>query len=81
MRKRDELTNPDSCLNRARDDEITFVLLERDEATPNTIRDWIKWRIKLGKNQPGDPQLVEAEECARVIEAGRTGTGRVVSNG
>lgn len=68
MRKRDELTNPKSCMSKARDDEMTFVLLGRDDATPATIRFWIQERIRLGKNQPGDAQLVEAEECARTIE-------------
>lgn len=69
MRKRDELTNPNGCMFRARDDEMTFVLLGRDAAAPDTIRAWIKRRIELGKNQPGDPQMVEAEECARIMEA------------
>ncbi len=68
MRKRDELTDPKSCMSRARDDEYTFVLLERDDATPDTIRFWINKRIELGKNKPGDAQLVEAEEAAKAIE-------------
>jgi hypothetical protein len=67
MRKRDELTNPNSCMSRARDDEITFVLLEREES-PDTIRFWISKRIELGKNQPGDAQLVDAENLAREME-------------
>jgi hypothetical protein len=54
---------------KARDDEMTFVLLERDVAAPATIRFWIKERIRLGKNQPDDDQLLEAENCARVMEA------------
>lgn len=68
MRKRDELTNPDSCMSRARDDEMTFVLLGRDLAAPVAIRAWITERIRLGKNQPEDPQILEAEACARVME-------------
>ena len=68
MIKRDEIANPNSCLNRARDDEMLFVLLERDDASPATLRFWISERIKLGKNQPGDAQLVEAEEAARYME-------------
>jgi hypothetical protein len=68
MRKRDELTTPDSCLARARDDEMVFVLLGRDEDAPDTIRDWIARRIRRGKNQPGDPQMAEAERCARIME-------------
>lgn len=71
MRKPDELTSPDSCMSRARDDEMTFTLLGRDEAAPATIRRWIAERIRLGKNQAGDLQIVEAEECARIMEAER----------
>jgi len=69
MRKRDELT--DGCMAKALDDEMTFVLLGRDTAAPVAIRAWIAERIRTGKNQPGDPKLVEAEECARIMEAER----------
>jgi hypothetical protein len=71
MRKRDELTDPASCLNRAHGGEMVFVLLGRDEDAPDTIRDWIKRRIRRGKNQPGDPQMLDAEACARTMEAER----------
>lgn len=71
MRKRDELSNPDSCLNKARDGEILFVLLARDDAAPATIRFWIAERIRLGLNRPGDAKLFEAEKCAGQIESDR----------
>jgi hypothetical protein len=69
MLKRDELTNPASCMSRARDDEMTFVLLGRDPAAPVAIRAWIEERIRLGKNVRGDAQLAEAEACAAAMEA------------
>lgn len=72
MRKRDELTNPDSCMSKARPDEMTFVLLARDEDAPGTVRDWIARRILSGKNEPGDRQMVDAERCARIMEAERS---------
>lgn len=68
MRKRDELSDPNSCLNKARDDERLFVLLARDEDAPETIRFWIAKRIKRGKNKPDDQKMIEAEECARLME-------------
>lgn len=68
MRKRDELTNPASCMSRAKDDEMTFVLLGRDVAAPVAIRAWIAARIRLGKNAMDDAQIIEALACARVIE-------------
>lgn len=69
MKKRDELNDPNSCLSKAADDEILFVLLERDNAAPVAIRAWIAERIRLGKNQPGDAKLIEAEECACAMAA------------
>ncbi len=69
MKKFDELTDPKSCMSRAREDEWTFVLLGRDQATPETIRFWCERRIELGKNKADDPQIVEARACADAIEA------------
>lgn len=66
MRKRDELER--GCMAKARDDEMTFVLLGRDHAAPAAIRAWIEERLRLRKNQPDDPQIVEAEECAKAME-------------
>lgn len=68
MLKRDELKNPKSCMSRARDDEMTFVLLGRDLAAPVAIRAWVEERIRLGKNQPDDPQIAEALTCADYME-------------
>lgn len=69
MRKSEELTNPESCMMRAYPDEMTFVLLERDKAAPVAIRAWIRERIRLGKNTPDDAQIIEAEACAKYMEA------------
>jgi hypothetical protein len=75
VRKRDELADPKSCLNKARDDERLFVLLERDEAAPNTVRYWISERIRLGLNRPGDPKIVEAGRWIEAVEAERPAGG------
>ena len=71
MIKRDELTNPASCMSRACDDEMTFVLLGRDAAAPVAILAWIKERIRLGKNTPFDPQIEEAALCAAKMTIGQ----------
>ncbi len=68
MKKRREQSEPESCWNKARDDERVFVLLERDKATPATIRFWVEERIRLGKNQAGDAQLMEALMLANDME-------------
>jgi hypothetical protein len=69
MRKRDELTDPSSCMNKAKDDEWTFVLLGRDAAAPAAVRAWIDERVSLGKNLPWDPQIVEAEQWIKAVTA------------
>lgn len=64
MIKSEELTNPNSCLNKAKCDEMCFVLLGRDSAAPAAVRKWVSERIRLGKNASSDPQIVEALKCA-----------------
>jgi hypothetical protein len=69
MRKREELADPRSCMSRARDDEMTFVLLGRDAAAPAAGRAWIDERLRLGKNVAADAQIVEAEEWIATVRA------------
>lgn len=68
MIKGAEAAHPDSCWNRAREDEIIFVLLGRDAAAPKAIRAWCNERIILGKNGPGDHQIREALVIADAME-------------
>lgn len=68
MIKKDEATKPNSCWNQARADERVFVLLARDTAAPETLRFWASRRVEIGKNQPSDPQIVEALDCADRME-------------
>ena len=71
MIKREELSNPQSCMSRAREDEMTFVLLGRDPAATVAIRAWIEERIRLGKNERNDAQITEARGCIDVMLAYR----------
>ncbi len=68
MRKLEELFNPKSCMYRAKPEEMTFVLLGRDIAAPYAIRCWVNERIRLGKNQQNDEQIIEALACAKTME-------------
>lgn len=68
MRKRDELQDPTSCLSKARNTEMLFVLLARDGCAPQTIRYWCKARVAAGKNRWDDPQIMEALACALSME-------------
>ena len=60
MIKRLELSDPTSCLNRAKEDELVFVLLSRDPAAPAAIRAWVAERLQMGKNTVHDAQNQEA---------------------
>ncbi len=71
MRKAMELSDPDSCLNRAKDDEMLFVLMGRDVAAPAAVRNWIHERIRTGKNKPDDAQITEALHWIRTVELER----------
>lgn len=65
MRKSDELSNPKSCINKAGNHEMVFVLLSRDTAAPFAIAAWIESRLTLGLNEPNDPQITEARDVLR----------------
>lgn len=69
MIKSEELSNPKSCMSRAQDHEMTFVLLGRDKAAPIAIAKWCEERIRLSKNTYADPQIVEALACAKHMES------------
>lgn len=71
MLKMTEMSNPDSCLNRALPTEMVFVLLARDAAAPLTIRFWCVLRWLRRKNRWSDPQIQDALKCARVMQAQR----------
>jgi hypothetical protein len=72
MVKLEELSNPKSCMSRAGDHEMTFVLLARDAAAAETIRFWVRERIRLGKNDAHDDQILEALHCANFMDQQRT---------
>ena len=76
MLKKEELTNPESCLSRAYPNELIFVLLARDGAAPDAIEAWVKKRIELGKNVPWDSQITEALECARRMRLTQAGIAK-----
>jgi hypothetical protein len=76
MRKKDELSKEHTCMQHAHAEEMVFVLLSRDSAAPVAIRAWVAERLRLGKNAETDAQIVDALECARVMETeGRLWTG------
>ncbi len=84
MKKSEELQDPNSCWNRARDDEHVFPILDRDVTMPATIRFWTQERMRQGRNEYSDSQIQEALQLAKSIERERLGPdwfGPVVSDG
>lgn len=71
MMKKEEIKNPDSCLNRSEDEEFVFVLTSRDVCAPLAIRAWIEARLVTGKNKSTDQQLREASIIATSMEIQR----------
>lgn len=72
MLKRDELSDPTSCINTALDDEFVFVLKGRDPASPGAIRHWADARVNLGKNRETDAQIVDARAMATRMDVTRS---------
>jgi hypothetical protein len=71
MRKHLEKTDPNSCFNRALDEELVFTLLSRDAAAPAAIEAWITERLRLGLNMPYDSQIVRALSDVTCMRAER----------
>lgn len=67
MIKRDELSSPNSCMAKALDDEMVFVLLARDKAAPAAILHWCTERIALGLNLPTDQKIQDAMRSAQAM--------------
>lgn len=60
MKKYKELKDPSSCLNKAGDDEMLFVLRAQDVTSPKTILYWITENFETCP----PAKLREAFECA-----------------
>jgi hypothetical protein len=69
MIKTEELVK--GCMAKAFDDEMTFVVMARDEVGADTIRDWCRRRIVKGLNKPGDAKITEALACADIMDTQR----------
>lgn len=71
VRKANEIKTPNSCLNRAADDEPIFVLRAHDSCAPFAIFAWAGARVKNGKNETDDPEIQEAIQLATEMVAWR----------
>lgn len=71
MKKVEEISNPCSCFNKANDEEMLFVILERDPSAVATVMKWIEHRITLGINKPGDQKILAAFEWIDTVVMNR----------
>lgn len=65
MLKRDELRNPNSCLNKADKDEMIFVFRAQDRLAPMFIR---MWATTVEAVRGTTAKVVEALNCADAME-------------
>ena len=65
MTKRELLDNPNSCLNKAADDEPVFLLRAQDIWAPEAIKYW----ASLAKNTIGMDKFKESIGCAFMMES------------
>ena len=75
MIKRDELALPDSCLNKAADDEPVFVIRAKDAVAMATVMAWSNFRIVNGMNKPDDAKIQEATAWCNLVAEWRTRNG------
>lgn len=64
MTKAECIADPNSCWNKAKDDEPVFILLGRDEDAPATIEYWLKERYS---SNPLDKKIKEAANEAGIM--------------
>lgn len=68
MLKKDELSNPNSCLNRADENEWLFVLRANDPIAPTLVREWALRYREYKYKEKGNDQLND-KESAKFREA------------
>ena len=64
MTKRREIEDPESCLNKAADDEPLFVLRAKDLLAPAVVRTWIAFARLHGCS---DAKLAHASELVNAM--------------
>lgn len=69
MKKLEELTTPDSCINRAENDEPVFVLRANDALAAACVDHWVNMAIGTGIHE--EYKLNEAHEIAQEMRRWR----------
>lgn len=68
MIKREEVSNLNSCLNRAHDDEPVFVLRANDPIAAHVVEYWASAYV-ISKQDHGTDGLLTTEQHAKMLEA------------
>jgi hypothetical protein len=68
--KRDEISDPNSCLNRAADDEPVFVLRAKDPLAAKLVEDWAAKAVLEGLHD--DAKIQAAWRFAQTMKAWRS---------
>lgn len=68
MKKLDEISNENSCLNKSKENEPIFVLCARDPIAAKIVRLWAYIRIGEFYNTAGDNKINEALKLADEME-------------
>lgn len=76
MKKGDEIAQPNSCLNKAAEDEPVFVLRAKDPIAPAAVEEWARLAQATGRHEP--EKIEEARALAQAMREWRT--DHVVSN-
>lgn len=69
MRKRDELADPESTLNRAAEEEPLFVIRAKDKLSASMVRQWAEAAAMTGAHEP--EKIQEARQLAEIMESWR----------
>lgn len=72
MMKRDEIADPNSCLNRAADDEPLFVLRANDILAMGIVHQWASQYLAMKAEQPEGPTLKQMAKYREAKELAST---------
>lgn len=71
MTKHEEKRDPDSCWNKALENEPVFVIRAKDPVCGLIVNLWCAIRINAGLNMRGDDKLTDAEHWIQMAERWR----------
>ena len=68
MLKREELFNPQSCLNKAEPEELIFVVRAKDPLAAQTVRHWAAMAVGVHEKEKIDEAISWAKRAEEFLE-------------